>query len=154
MIKYLEGNVLNSNADVILHQVNCKGKMGAGLALQIKNKYPNVFREYAQLCTQAQENSSLLLGNVLIVPIGSSQYIANLFAQDNYASYGFAAHCMTDYNALRKCLKTINEKFAGKKVALPYLLGCGLAGGDWKIVEKIIEEELTDCDVEIVSIKR
>ena len=28
--------------------VNCKGVMGAGLALQFKNKYPNLFNEYVE----------------------------------------------------------------------------------------------------------
>ena len=152
MVEYLVGDVLKSNADVILHQVNCKGKMGAGLALQIKNRYPFVYKQYATFCAQAKDSASLL-GQTLIVPISDSQCIANLFAQDGYASYGFAPRCMTNYDALRKCLKLIGKKYKGKRVALPYLLGCGLAGGDWKIVEQMIKEELIDCDVEIVSLK-
>ena len=153
MITYLTGNVLNSDADVVLHQVNCKGKMGAGLALQIKNKYPFVYKQYATFCARAKDSASLL-GETLIVPVSDSQCIANLFAQDGYASYGFTIRCMTDYDALRKCLKKINKEYKGRKVALPYLLGCGLAGGDWQIVEEIIKEELKDCKVEIVSLKQ
>ena len=152
MIKYTIGNVLHSDADVILHQVNCKGKMGAGLALQIKNKYPFVYKQYSFFCSQAEDSSSLL-GQVLFIPINNRQCIANLFAQDGYASYGFTTHRMTEYSKLRMCLETVNKKYKGRKVALPYLLGCGLAGGDWNIVEKIIKEELKDCDVEIVSLK-
>lgn len=152
MIKYLTGNVLDSDAAVILHQVNCKGKMGAGLALQVRNRYPFVYKQYTAFCSNV-EHSSSLLGETLIVPINSEQCIANLFAQDGYAHYGFAASCLTDYNALRRCLKVINRKYKGKKVALPYLLGCGLAGGDWNVVKKIIEEELKDCNVEIFSLK-
>ena len=148
MINYLNGDVLSSDADVILHQVNCKGKMGAGLALQVKKKYPFVYKQYATFCSQAEDSSSLL-GQTLIVPVSNEQSIANLFAQDGYASYGFTTACLTDYKALRKCLKHIGRKYKGKRVALPYLLGCGLAGGDWSIVKEIIEEELKECDVEI-----
>lgn len=150
MIKYFTGDVLNSDADVILQQVNCKGKMGAGLALQVRNKYPFVYKQYTAFCSKA-ENSSSLLGQVLIVPVSDEQSIANLFAQDGYAAYGFTTTCHTDYKALRKCLKIINRKYKKKRVALPYLLGCGLAGGDWTIVKEIIEEELRDCEVEIYS---
>ena len=28
-------------------------------------------------------------------------------------------------------------------------MGCGLAGGDWKIIEKIIIEELCSNDIEV-----
>lgn len=32
------GDILHTEADVICHQVNCKGVMGAGLAKQIRNQ--------------------------------------------------------------------------------------------------------------------
>lgn len=39
--------------------------------------------------------------------------------------------------------------FAGKRVALPYKFGCGLAGGDWDIIFSIIKKEFCNCNVEI-----
>ena len=45
MIGYVTGNILSSDADIILHQVNCKGKMNAGLDLRIKNAYPAVYNK-------------------------------------------------------------------------------------------------------------
>lgn len=36
----LEGNLLDAPFQFIAHQVNCRGVMGAGLAKQIKQKYP------------------------------------------------------------------------------------------------------------------
>lgn len=149
MIEHIKGDVLTSKADVVLHQVNCKGVMGAGLALQIKKKYPHVFSEYFHLCSHTPTDSTSLLGKVLFVPISSSQSIANLFAQDTFASYGVSICCLTQYEKLRECLREVNNVYKGKTVALPYKLGCGLAGGDWNKVKKIIEEELTDCKVEI-----
>lgn len=38
MIKTIEGNILDAEEDIICHQVNCKGVMGAGLAKQSKSK--------------------------------------------------------------------------------------------------------------------
>ena len=37
------GDILHTEADVICHQVNCKGVMGAGLAKQIRNQIPIKF---------------------------------------------------------------------------------------------------------------
>ncbi|MDE5685111.1 MAG: hypothetical protein K2I26_00985, partial [Paramuribaculum sp.] len=46
----------------------------------------------------------------------------------------------------RKLVSLMNEvKFS---VQMPKM-GCGLAGGDWKIIEKIIIEELCSNDIEV-----
>lgn len=58
MIKTVEGNILDAEEDIICHQVNCKGVMGAGLAKQIKSKYPNVYKDYKRLC--AEQGDDLL----------------------------------------------------------------------------------------------
>ena len=48
MINIVKGNILNATEDIICQQVNCKGVMGAGLAKQIKEKYPEVFESYSE----------------------------------------------------------------------------------------------------------
>lgn len=42
MITEKYDNILNSTETILVHQVNCMGVMGAGLALQIARKYPNI----------------------------------------------------------------------------------------------------------------
>jgi len=58
-----------------------------------------------------------------------------------------------DYDALTLCMRKINFTFNGKHVGIPKI-GAGLAGGDWDRIEKIIKEELKDCDVTIVNYKK
>lgn len=166
MIKHVQGNIFDSNADAILHQVNCQGVMGAGVAKQVREKYPFVYNLYKQLCNKDKIfkdhlgfSHSNLLGYAQVCPINHEEdklinlenkhYIVNLFAQDDCGS----DKCYTDYKALKKCLEYVNKRFAGKSVAIPYLMSCGLAGGDWSIVSKIIEETLTDCDVTLYEYK-
>ena len=146
LIKHIKGNIFNSDADVILHQVNCQGKMGSGVAKQVRDKYPWVYAEYRKLCEYAKNHGEpkSLLGINKVVYINENQQIANLFAQEHY---GYDGQLYTSYDALRKCLKSINHQFKGKKVAIPYLMGCHRGGGDWKVVSKMIEENLSDCDV-------
>mgnify|MGYP002570523564 FL=1 len=43
MIKIIDGDLFRSNARIIVHQVNCQKRMGSGVALQVKKKYPNVY---------------------------------------------------------------------------------------------------------------
>ena len=55
MIEYIEGDLLKTNVEVIIHQTNCKGVMGAGIALQIKNNYPEVFKYYVYFCKSVKK---------------------------------------------------------------------------------------------------
>ena len=146
-------NIFDSEATAILHQVNCKGVMGSGIAKQVRQRYPIVFKEYSRMCKQATKNgqSSDLLGEILVSYKTSSfsqnliddQLIVNLFAQDNYGYDGQ----YTDYEALRKCLIKVNNLFKGSDVAIPYMMSCTRGGGDWEVVDKIISETLKDCKV-------
>ena len=49
-IQYLRGDIFESDAQVIVNTVNCKGIMGKGLALAFKQKYPDMFNMYKQDC--------------------------------------------------------------------------------------------------------
>ena len=46
MIKVVYGDLMQATEDIIVHQVNCKGVMGSGVAKQIKANFPEVFNEY------------------------------------------------------------------------------------------------------------
>jgi O-acetyl-ADP-ribose deacetylase (regulator of RNase III) len=157
MIRIVEGDILQAKEDIIGHQVNCKGVMGAGLAAQIKKKYPNVYTSYINLIKWAKEEykrgyskTDNLLSSCQFVDTPDSKVIANIFGQ-----YGYGRRSIqTDYEALRKGLWSIKEvvtypytKLYNKTIALPYGIGCGLAGGDWKIVYNIIDEVFSDYDV-------
>ena len=147
MLKIIEGDIFESGADAILHQVNCQGVMGSGVAKQVRDRYPWVFAMYRDMCfpyKMLDGKTSGLLGLVLPVYINETQRIYNLFAQDRY---GYDGKCYTNYDSLRECLKAVNIVCREKTVAIPYLMGCHRGGGDWEIVSKMIEETLTDCDV-------
>jgi len=142
-IQTINGDLLKSNANFILHQVNCKGVMGAGLALQVKKQYPFVFSKYSRKC-KAATNSRDLLGTVQYIPVKESQTIVNLFAQDGYGRTG--QH--TSYRALISCLEDVNRHTKpSDTIAIPYKIGCGLGGGDWDKVQDIISSILVGRDV-------
>lgn len=131
MIIKREGDVLTSSANIIAHQVNCRGVMGAGLAKQIRIKFPKVFAEYSVLCNRCKENddAKMLLGVVQFVNV-DSKIFANCFAQLNYN----AKIKQTQDKYFKECMVTL-EKYAREEgltsVAIPYKMGCGLAGGNW-----------------------
>jgi O-acetyl-ADP-ribose deacetylase (regulator of RNase III) len=50
MIEFCNGNLFDSGCEALVNTVNCKGVMGCGIALQFKNKYPEMFVDYKNFC--------------------------------------------------------------------------------------------------------
>ena len=142
MVNHIKCDIFKSGVNIILHQVNCQGVMGSGIAKQVKEKYPLVFEAYKALC-DIKEDKAELLGTAQIVRVGENMHVVNLFAQERYGYRG----CFTDYNALRECLEDVNDHFDNEVIAIPYLMGCCRGSGDWNIVYKMIEETFTKNDV-------
>lgn len=141
MIKHINCDIFESGADIILHQVNCQGIMGSGIAKQVREKYPNVYARYRQLCEEMKDNRAELLGKTQFVRTSEDCYIVNLFAQENF---GYSGKCYTDYNALRKCLERVRSRCWGVTIAIPYLMGCYRGGGRWDVVYSMIQEIFGD----------
>jgi O-acetyl-ADP-ribose deacetylase (regulator of RNase III) len=145
MIPIIDADILKAPENIIVHQVNCQGVMGAGLAFQIRNKYPIVYKNYKSVVKSASPLSDLL-GQVIFESVGEKKIVASMFAQE-YFGPGF----QTDYTYLEKCLLTVMG-FAIKNnytIAIPHKLGCGLAGGDWQKVYNIIHNMFDGCPVYI-----
>ena len=145
MIKHIKCDIFESGADVICHQVNCQGVMGSGIAKQVRERYPEVYKRYKIVC----DCDNYPLGNVLFVSVDNNKDIANLFAQDKY---GYNGSLYTDYDALKKCLIEINNTYinTNKTIAFPYLMSCARGGGDWNVVYKMIEDVFKDYDGDIL----
>jgi O-acetyl-ADP-ribose deacetylase (regulator of RNase III) len=76
-------------------------------------------------------------------------YVVNAYTQYRPGAATKPYSIPLDYDALRMCMRKLNHEFKGLKVGL-CKIGCGLAGGDWKIASEIIKQELVDCDVEVL----
>lgn len=50
MITYVEGSLFESPATTLVNTVNTTGVMGRGLAAEFKRLYPEMFRQYRELC--------------------------------------------------------------------------------------------------------
>ena len=150
MIKHIKCDIFESGADVICHQVNCQGVMGSGIAKQVREKYPWVYKEYKEFCDRVRSEGRSPLGCWQAIQIDEEKpwkYIINIFAQENY---GYDGKCYTDYKVLRTVLEEIRAVTHNFTLAFPYLMGCHRGGGDWNIVYKMIEEVFADSDCEVL----
>mmetsp|Transcript_48489 Transcript_48489/g.117305 ORF Transcript_48489/g.117305 Transcript_48489/m.117305 type:complete len:196 (+) Transcript_48489:130-717(+) len=58
-----------------------------------------------------------------------------------------------DYDAIRQVFSLITTDFQGRRIGYPKI-GSGLAGGDWKIISKIIDNELHGEDHTLVEFSK
>lgn len=147
MVQIVEANIFTTKCEIIAHQVNCQGVMGAGVAKQIRDKYPEANAKYEEFCESCINHPKFMLGKTQFVKAtnektSESKIIANMFAQLNYGSQ---CKLYTDYDALRKCLTKLKEFGPDMSIAIPYGVGCGLGGGDWNgVVFPMINEIFED----------
>lgn len=154
-IKNIDGNLLDTDAELILHQVNCMGAMNSGVAKAIREKWKVVYLEYLALVnssvygSEKSINREKLLGCIQPVEVNEKQKVVNLFAQ---LSYGYDGKQYTNYDAIRKCLRNVSRYCNDnnvKTIALPWHMSCDRGGGDWDVLMDIIKEELSDNDITI-----
>ena len=145
-IKIIEEDILNSGALIIAHQCNCCSVDAKGLAKSIFDKYP-----YANNYKNRIKNDKTTYsepGTIEIFGEGTKEapFIINIYAQyfpgvSEYANYtaslrrGWFKECLQHIEAFVK-LNNIHLH----NVAMPYNIGCGLAGGDWELYSKYLEE--------------
>ena len=61
MFEYIEGNIFESPAQVIVNTVNTVGVMGKGIALEFKKRYPDMFIAYRAACEKHQLTAGKLM---------------------------------------------------------------------------------------------
>lgn len=145
MIKLVNGNLLDAVEDIIGHQVNCQGAMKSGVAKQLRDKYPEVYKEYKRLL--AYGNPISKLGFCQLVSVYDGKLIANLFGQ---LTYGYVEGVQyTSYAGLKMSLYRLkNDSMGLLDIALPYKIGCMRGGGDWDgVVYPMLEEIFGDTDL-------
>jgi len=146
-IKNIDGNLLDTDAELILHQVNCQGKMNSGVAKAIREKWPIVFEEYVKLFSK--DFFVVKLGICQPVSVSDTQKVINMFSQDNY---GYDGKMYTSYDAINTCLGKVKDYCVNngyKRIALPYKMCCCRGGANWDVIMAMIKANFEDSDITI-----
>lgn len=145
MIKIVNGDLLDASEIMIVHQVNCKGVMGSGVAKSIRERYPKAYDSYKKHCNLS---GSSLLGKIQVVNINQERKVVNMFAQDSYGR----SKQYTDLKAFKTCvLKLVDyaKKNNIETIAMPYKIGCGRGGADWDSVYSILCDSFNRSNVDL-----
>lgn len=144
MIYYLKGDVLcpvGEGLKIIAHICNNRGGWGKGFVKAISEKWHEPEENYRSL-------EKYILGEVYFIQTETNIIVANMIAQNGYSTK--KRPVAVDYDALEKCLKTLAKKAMelNASIHMPRI-GCGLAGGNWDIIEGIINKSFDKSSVYI-----
>lgn len=145
MVVFKRGNIFDEkDADALVNPVNCIGVMGAGLALQFRKRYPEMFQSYREAC----EASNVHIGRMWVYKANGHfpRYIINFPTKQHWRNPSKLEYIQTGLHDLIRILKDLKIG----KVAIPPL-GCGLGGLPWGVVRKMIVDALQDVpEIEVV----
>lgn len=157
---YVKGNVLepqkfDKNELVIIpHCCNNLGKMGAGVALSLLNKWPLVWNTYKKMEAESTSGLKNRLGEINWVQVENDIVVVNMIAQDGLINKATNPRPVK-YWALLKCMQEA-LKYAGNLCAgYKFVFHCPqfgskLAGGDWHVIETLIREAWCERGFDVV----
>lgn len=147
-IKYINGDAtrpISSGNKIIVHCCNNLGLWGAGFVLALSKRWPHCHQQYLEMFSDGR---SPILGTTQFVLVESDIVVANIIGQNGVRTPKNPRP--VDYNAIKEGFRFV-RKFAIENQASIHMprIGCGLAGGDWSIIESLIVDELTSIDVTV-----
>jgi O-acetyl-ADP-ribose deacetylase (regulator of RNase III) len=155
-MKTIKGDLLDfpEGITVIFHQANTHAMMGAGIAGQIRTRYPEAAKADRDAFNGHQAKLGLFSG--IKLSDEPPRVIINLYGQENIST----SDRQTDYEGLYVAMDRAMSVIAKRPnkddyiIGVPKGMGCGLGGGDWRIVEAMLEvlSEKYSLEVRIVEL--
>lgn len=133
-------DIFMADTQVIVNPVNLVGVMGAGLAKEMKNRYPEMFQKYKRACDSGAFNE----GQLQLCKQGDV-WILNFPTKKHWKE-------ASDLELIEKGLKTFVNTYEQKgitSITFPKL-GCGLGGLNWeKDVAPLMHKYLDNLPIQI-----
>lgn len=134
MIQIAQGNLLVAPVDALVNTVNIMGIMGKGIALQFKQAFPAMFRNYEKACKAGE----VQLGKMHVCDLGglagAPHWIINFPTKGHWRERSR----LTDIETGLEDLVTTVLRLGVRSIAIPPL-GCGNGGLNWADVRPRIE---------------
>ncbi|MCI6744776.1 macro domain-containing protein [Stecheria intestinalis] len=139
MIRYIEGDMFKSPAQVLVNTVNTVGVMGKGVALEFKKRYPDMFQAYREVC----DKRKLKIGTLMLF-YEPDHWVLLFPTKENWRNPSRIEYIEA---GLAKFRRTYAEKGI-TSVAFPRL-GCGNGELNWSDVQPVMEKFLQDLPIDV-----
>jgi O-acetyl-ADP-ribose deacetylase (regulator of RNase III) len=146
MLHDLSGDILLSGAKAIVQGVAPNDDFHHGLALQLRERMPSMYKDFRHYCQTRHPKP----GELWTWVSADGRYLVNLFTQDGAYDHGSKpGHAtLSHVNHTLQALRSFAQKEKVPSLALPRL-SCGINGLDWNDVKPLIEKHLGDLDIPI-----
>lgn len=121
-----KGDLVKVEKGVILHQVNCLGVMGSGVALAVRKTFPIVYKEYM---SYVKNKGFKAFGDTQIIEINPTLYVVNSYTQKEIGYGKKLTNESMLIDNIDKCNQFALEK--GLQLFIPLKIGCVRGGGNW-----------------------
>jgi O-acetyl-ADP-ribose deacetylase (regulator of RNase III) len=138
-IEIIQGNIFTTKCKVIVNTVNCVGVMGAGIALECRLRYPEMFKKYYELC----ESKKIEIGKLWLYR-STEKWILNFPTKIHWK---FASKPEFLHNGLKKFVSSYKEKEI-TSIAFP-LLGADKGAIPPEISLDIMQHYLRNIPIDI-----
>jgi O-acetyl-ADP-ribose deacetylase (regulator of RNase III) len=138
MVEISQGNLLEAPVEALVNTVNTQGVMGKGIALQFKQAFPTMFRDYERACKAGE----VRLGKMHVYDLGGltggPRWIINFPTKGHWRERSR----LTDIELGLEDLVATIRRLDIRSIAVP-ALGCGNGGLNWTDVRARIEAAFT-----------
>jgi len=138
-LKIIQGNLFTSSCQTLVNTVNCVGVMGAGIALEFRLRYPEMYTQYVEICQQ----NSFKIGNLSLYK-STQHWIINFPTKQHWKEPSKLEFLDL---GLRKFVNTYREKEI-TSVAFP-LLGAQNGGIPPEKSLEIMSRYLSQCELNV-----
>lgn len=144
MIQYKVGNLLDDQSEALVNTVNTVGVMGKGIALQFKQAFPHVFRDYEK----ESKMGNVKVGQMHVVSTDAlvgPKYVINFPTKQHWREKSKKDYIV---EGLKDLVRVVHE-LKIKSIAIPPL-GCGNGGLKWSEVKPLIEETFSNEPIDVI----
>lgn len=141
MLVYVEQDIFQSPAQVLVNPVNVDGVMGKGIAKRYKEVYPDMYKQYRQIC----EENLLQVGRLWLYKT-DNKWILNFPTKKHWRNPSKLEYIEL---GLQKFVETYEEKGI-TSISFPRL-GVGNGGLNWDSqVKPLMEKYLKDLPIDVL----
>ncbi|WP_130859708.1 type II toxin-antitoxin system antitoxin DNA ADP-ribosyl glycohydrolase DarG [Gracilibacillus phocaeensis] len=136
MIVYTTGDLLKSEAEVLVNTVNCEGYMGKGIAYQFKLSFPENYKDYVKAC----KSGDLQIGKLHYFE-EDGKLIINFPTKNKWRAKSKMEYIEKGLDQLLLLMEELDIQ----TIAIPPL-GAGNGGLVWSEVKQVIHAKLNNVD--------
>jgi O-acetyl-ADP-ribose deacetylase (regulator of RNase III)/uncharacterized protein YwgA len=140
VVRILEGDLFQSDAQTLVNTVNCVGVMGKGIALEFRKRFPEMYADYLRRCRAGQ----VRLGEPYVVRRLLPPWIINFPTKQHWRAVSHLSDIVRGLDYLERHYR----EWGITSLAVPPL-GCGQGQLEWRVVGPTLYRHLRRLDIPV-----